>query len=278
MSHFDVYDPAQNRWLAHGNSGIARKHPATVLLPDGRVAVVNGHSTPDGNDPNTRRAAYIDPAHHFSQTLGTASQQSVRGYHNVAVLLPDGRIFVAGGRDDVTLETVEKPTFEYLSPDYMDQPRPKILGTTAIDYGAQFGIAVSGPAPATVVLMGLGSMTHSFDMNQRYVQLELTSVLSGNGFLVAVSKGPRDTRVAPPGYYMLFVLDANGVPSVARIVELRAPGQPATAGYRFGATAPGGDAPVSRARSFAAELSASALLNDPSLWCNGSAVSGPPID
>ena len=66
------------------------------------------------------------------------------------------------------------------------------------------------------VLIGFGSMTHSFDMNQRYVQLPVNAVTA-----VSVEIGPPESpRVAPPGHYMLFLLDAARIPSEAIIVQL----------------------------------------------------------
>ena len=68
--------------------------------------------------------------------------------------------------------------------------------------------------------MSLGSMTHSVDMNQRYVELEILSVTpNGSGHDVE-ARAPSDAVVAQPGYYMLFVLDGKRIPSEARIVEL----------------------------------------------------------
>ena len=71
------------------------------------------------------------------------------------------------------------------------------------------------------MLVALGSMTHSFDENQRVVQLPVGAVLPGsNGTNVMITGGPSDSSTAPPGYYMLFVLDQNRVPSVAQMVHL----------------------------------------------------------
>ena len=64
--------------------------------------------------------------------------------------------------------------------------------------------------------MGLGSMTHAFDMNQRYVQLAATP----QGTNAVQVTGPANVQTAPPGYYMLFVLNANRIPSVARFVRV----------------------------------------------------------
>jgi Domain of unknown function (DUF1929) len=69
-----------------------------------------------------------------------------------------------------------------------------------------------------VALVRLGAVTHSVDMEQRYVPLSFTA---GSGTLTAT--GPANVNVAPPGRYMLFVVDANGVPSVANVVGVTAP-------------------------------------------------------
>ena len=68
-----------------------------------------------------------------------------------------------------------------------------------------------------VVLIGLGSMTHAFDANQRHVQLALAGSPTATGATVL---GPPDRQTAPPGHYMLFVLNQTHIPSIARIVRL----------------------------------------------------------
>jgi hypothetical protein len=65
------------------------------------------------------------------------------------------------------------------------------------------------------VLIGLGSMTHAFDANQRHVQLALA------GTPGATVIGPPDRQTAPLGHYMLFVLDQSNTPSIARISRLQ---------------------------------------------------------
>ncbi len=74
----------------------------------------------------------------------------------------------------------------------------------------------SGPI-TEAVLIGLGSMTHAFDANQRHVQLALLGTPTSTGATVV---GPPNRQTAPPGHYMLFVLNQNSTPSIARIVRL----------------------------------------------------------
>jgi hypothetical protein len=77
-------------------------------------------------------------------------------------------------------------------------------------------VEFSGGPISEVVLMGLGSMTHAIDMNQRYLQLA-TPV---KGTTSAEVTGPENIQAAPPGYYMLFVLNESRIPSIARFVRV----------------------------------------------------------
>jgi hypothetical protein len=226
----DVYDFCSKQWAPSSlHMGVNRRHPATVLLPDGKVLVVSGHddTAPASAQPDgVRRAQYLDLRPPGSFSTGTAPGgpfDEARGYHNVALLLADGRVFVAGGRSRSEIAPPdaedEKPTFRFLHPPYMSKPRPAITAAPmSIGYGAPFGVAFTGGPISEVVLIGLGSMTHAFDTNQRHVQLALAGI---PGATSAVVIGPPDRQTTPPGHYMLFVLDGAGVPSIARIVHLQ---------------------------------------------------------
>jgi Domain of unknown function (DUF1929) len=221
----DVFDPAQpSGWKPSVDLMHNRHHPSSVLLPDGRTLLINGHDpvgSPSG-DPAVTHAQYVDPRNQFALSTGASSSGVVRGYHSIALLLPDGRVLVGGGRDQVTSTSLEKPTLQYYSPDYISKPRPLIgSAPTSIGYSNSFALSVSGGSPAEVVLMSLGSMTHSIDMDQRSVQLIISSsVPSGTGVTTISVAAPSTSQVAPPGDYMLFVLDGNHVPSIAKIVRL----------------------------------------------------------
>ena len=217
----DFFEVASGTWGQGVDLGVRRRYPATVLLPDGKVMVVSGYDATNAN-PYIRNAHYLDlrpPVSASTFTTGTAASGEVRGYHNVALLLPDGRVLIAGGRSQgETGPEDEKPTFRYLLPPYLasGQSRPVISAAPAtIGYNANFSVEVSGGPVTEVVLMSLGSMTHAIDMNQRYVQLA-SAVQAGNTVQVT---GPANVQTAPPGYYMLFVL-ANRIPSVAKFVRV----------------------------------------------------------
>jgi hypothetical protein len=219
MTRADIYDPVTDSWLPSIDTGTPRHYPAPVLLPDGRVLLINGHDfTPDDS---VLTPQYIDPANGMAVSNSPASGVEVRGYHNVAALLPDGRVMVAGGRDINRETSTEKPDYAYFSPSYMTKPRAVI--TTApgqLGYGQTATVKSSTVVPTEAVLMGLPSMTHSFDSNQRYVQLQMTVNSTSGTNATATIQGPASSSVAPPGYYMLFLLDGNRVPSVAKIVHI----------------------------------------------------------
>jgi hypothetical protein len=106
---------------------------------------------------------------------------------------------------------------EVFSPPYLFRgAQPSLANApSSITYGASFAIDVSQPI-ASAVLMRPGSVTHSFNMEQRLVGLVLTGQSGDHLQLVA----PPNANIAPPGVYMLFVLNAQGVPSHAAFVEL----------------------------------------------------------
>ncbi len=220
MSHADVYDPTTDTWRATIDTGVARHYPATVDLPDGRVLVMNGHDSTA--TPGVLSPQYIDPANDFAVTTSPAVATEIRGYHNVAMLVPDGRVLVAGGRDVNRDTSLEKPDYTYFSPSYMTRTRPAIVNAPLkLGYGQNAFLGTTTTPVSEAVLMALPAMTHSFDQNQRSVQIKLRSVVTdAANNQISVITGPSDAQVAPPGDYMLFVLDANRVPSVARIVRV----------------------------------------------------------
>jgi len=146
--------------------------------------------------------------------------KNARLYHSTALLLPDARVIVmGGGRFNGVNEPTDQLNAEIYSPPYLFKgSRPAITFAPAqIGYGQTVAIQTSDASRiAKVSLIKLGSVTHAFNMDQRYVPLSFTV---GSGTLNVQT--PPNGNLAPPGHYMLFIVDTNGVPSVGSIVNIQ---------------------------------------------------------
>jgi galactose oxidase len=193
-------------------TGGRKLHNAT-LLPDGKVLVTGGSRGTEG--PNTRPD---DPAYEcemWDPATGTwttmASLTKIRAYHSIAVLLPDGCVLTAGGVSGGR-------TAEIYSPPYLFHgSRPTITSApTSVGYGQSFFVGTADAASISkVTLIALSSVTHGFNMAQRISRPLFSQATDGLNVTV-----PSNSNTTPPGYYMLFILNSNGVPSVANIVKI----------------------------------------------------------
>lgn len=213
-----VQPPSTPVWTEAAQMAFRRADHNLVLLPNGRVFAVGGSAGVHPEFPTNRANGVLatelwDPA---SQTWSTmASMAEPRAYHSIALLLPDARVLSAGGE--------EVPTAQIYSPPYLQWgiPRPQITSvpTSQIIWGTTFQVGTPDSASITsVALVRPGSVTHGFDQNQRYVPLTFTV---GTGSLTVTA--PAKRNIAPPGYYMLFIINSAGVPSVARFVQINGP-------------------------------------------------------
>jgi hypothetical protein len=202
-----------------------RQHNLTVLA-DGTVLATGGNSSGASLvdlNAGVYAAELWNPATGQWKTL--AAMQVTRQYHSTALLLPDGRVLSSGGGICGTCDQVGylAKNAEIFSPPYLFQadgtlaPRPVIASAPATTtYGAQFTIGAGDAASIRrVALVRLGAVTHSDNMEQRYIPLAFAP-----GTTTLTATAPANANVAPPGMYMLFVVDANGVPSVARMVSV----------------------------------------------------------
>jgi hypothetical protein len=154
-----------------------------------------------------------------------AAEQATRQYHSTALLLPDGRVLSSGGGICGTCDQVGylAKNAQVFSPPYLfaadgsPAVRPVIAGAPdTVNAGSTFTLDTPDAAAiAKVALVRLGAVTHSVNMEQRYVPLAFTR---GSGSLTATA--PENVNIAPPGVYMLFVVDAAGVPSIAKMVTV----------------------------------------------------------
>lgn len=205
-----------------------------LILPTGDVIILNGAAKgtagwDDGDDPVLNPILYkpreIDPNKRFSVLTPTVIP---RMYHSSAILLPDGRILVGGSNPhpkynfsteryptELSLEAFVPP---YLSPIY-SYLRPSILsieaaaGGNAVTYGERFSVTFTiamfdpGNGGLAVSMIAPSFTTHSFAMNQRMLVLDIVSLQRLSAFAYKVTVDAPPTRnVAPPGYYMVFVV------------------------------------------------------------------------
>jgi galactose oxidase len=204
-----------------------RQHNATILA-DGTVLVTGGTQGPGFNDVDPgdpiHAAELWDPATGNWTVL--AEEAVDRCYHATAVLLPDGRVFSAGGGEYAPQNNVAnspKDTHsdaQFFSPPYLFLgPRPTFTGAPdLLSYGQAFQLRVPRAAEiAKVTWIRLGSVTHSFDQNQRLNALAFTK---GQGEITVTA--PANANLCPPGHYMLFLVDDQGVPSIGHIARISA--------------------------------------------------------
>ncbi|HSS35818.1 MAG TPA: carboxypeptidase regulatory-like domain-containing protein [Patescibacteria group bacterium] len=213
-------DPASNQtaridmnaasptWQSVAKMNFPRRRMNLTILADGTAIALGGTRASD--DANQA----VLEAEIWNGTTWTtvAAMAEARMYHSSAVLLDDGRVLIAGG------EAAGRLRAQIYSPPYLFKgPRPTISSApSAVGYGSAFN--VGSPDAASVVSVGLirqAAATHAFDQNQRFVPL----TFSQNGSNLSVT-APANGNIAPPGYYLLVIKDANGVPSVARHVKI----------------------------------------------------------
>jgi hypothetical protein len=205
-------------WRLVGSMSKARRHLNATLLADGTVLATGGTSSAGFNTATgtVLVAELWNPATESWSTM--ASMQTPRLYHSSALLLPDGRVLSAGGGRPAASGITDQENVEIFSPPYLFKgPRPTISSApTSAGYGATFFVGTPDSSDiAQVSLVRLGSATHAIDMNQRFNQLNFTAATGGLNVIA-----PSGRTLAPPGHYMLFILSRQGVPSIARIIQL----------------------------------------------------------
>lgn len=195
----------------------ARMHCNAVLLPDGSVLALGGRtnswSEPVGTYTTTPEI--LHPA--FGEWVELPDEASPRDYHAVAALLPDGRVLSSGGE-------ARSWDYQIYVPGYLacGNPRPVLrpIPTEDVFYGVTYTLPhdamPAGAMVQKVVLMRPASVTHHSDFDQRYVELE---VLGQTATSITVQAPPTSAH-APRGYYMLFLVSNQGVPSEAGWVRL----------------------------------------------------------
>lgn len=213
-----------------------RWFPSHVILPDGDILVTGG-AKQDGvlltGSDNAEPTAVLTtelftPSEDgLSGTWETLAPMKIpRVYHSTSLLLPDGRVLMAGSvpatvQNPATGQPREKG-IEIFEPPYLFRgERPLIEEAPAlISWDEPFTIRTADADDVSeLVLVRAGSVTHVYNPEQRLIELETQE--RGDGTITALA--PPDAALAPPGSYMLFLLqetDLGPVPSVAAMVGL----------------------------------------------------------
>jgi hypothetical protein len=207
-------------WQQVASMNMPLSYHTMTMLPDGTVLLTGGGLTTAATDTANAvlHPQIWSPTTQTFTTLGS-TMNAPRLYHSSALLMPDGRVLAAGGgrADDVTAST-DQFSNEFFAPPYLFKgPRPVITSApTTVPYGQQFVVQTPDAARiGQVSLIRYGATTHTVDMGQRFVPLTFAV---GTGSLTVTA--PPNGNWAPPGNYMLFIVDTTGVPSVAATVRL----------------------------------------------------------
>lgn len=203
----------------------AKMYVSAVVLPDSTVLQTGGatKSVVYNGSPVTSTQIFNPTTNSWTKV---ASATVPRVYHSSAILLPDGRVATFGGNPTNSFEM----RIEVFTPPYLETgtARPTISGSVNdLRYGDAVNYSTTqASAIRNVVLVRPGSTTHSSDPNQRLVDVNFTKTGSG----VAVTM-PTEPNLAPPGWYMLFVIDSSGVPSAAKWIHLEGSAAMPNGGY-----------------------------------------------
>jgi PKD repeat protein len=209
-------------WTSTSSMQFARRQLNALVLADGKVLVVGGTNAAGFN---TESGSILTPElwNPATGSWATMSDMTIpRTYHSTAVLMPDARVLSAGGGRCGSCQ-VNHLDAQIFSPPYLFNAdgsaatRPTITSApTTLNRGQSFTVSTPDAARiARATLARLPSTSHAFNMNQAFVSLPVTQT-SGGVQLIA----PASPNLVPAGHYMLFLLDGNGVPSVAKIVQL----------------------------------------------------------
>src|SRR5438105_3835536 len=213
----DLSQPSPS-WRYTSSMSGPRIQMDAVVLPTGKILALGGSAVNLSPSTATLQADLFDPATETWTPAGTMNMP--RLYHSVALLLPDGTVWSAGSNPN---RGTWENRMEIYKPAYLfnasggPATRPSITAApSVIGYGGSFQVSTPNAANiASVALIRNGANTHAFDMDQRMISLAFTK---GTGKLTVTA--PPHANIAPPGYYMLFIVDANGVPSVAPFVQV----------------------------------------------------------
>ncbi len=200
-----------------GNVNKARVYVSSVVLPSGEVLILGGmgHSKVFSDSGAHLAAEMFNPTSNSFRPL--AKMTIPRTYHSAGILLSDGRVFIGGGglcgRCNVnhTDGQVYSPPYLFDNNGILAK-RPELDSPDMAFYGQTLPVVASSNVHE-FAFVRMSSATHSVNNEQRRIPITNVSEVDGV-FQVPVPQA----EVMPPGYYMLFAIDINGVPSISKTV------------------------------------------------------------
>jgi len=200
-----------------------RAFSSAVVLPSGQTVILGGQTrpVPFSDDTAILIPEIWDPDGRVFRQLN--AEKTPRVYHSTGILLPDGRVFSGGGGQCGQGCAANHFNAEIHTPPYLlnadgtAAARPRITAApTTATLGASIAVSTSAPV-MSFVLMRLSSNTHTVNNDQRRIPLPIQSSTAATSYTLAI---PASAGTVLPGYYMLFALAGNGVPSVAATVRI----------------------------------------------------------
>jgi galactose oxidase len=222
---------ASPAWKFTGWMQFPRRQMNATLLADGQVLATGGGS---GDFRGSVNPVLI--GERWSPATGhwtpMAAMKLARLYHSSTVLLPDARVLSVGSGQPAGTGQVDQYNGEIYSPTYLFNPdgtpatasRPQLMyAPPKVGYGQQFTIWTQNVIPAKVLWIRIGATTHSFNENQRINYLAFTTnPQPPNNASTPISvTTPASPNLAPPGHYVIYVLNSAGVPSVGKMVQIQ---------------------------------------------------------
>ena len=204
-----------------GMSQDRRSWGSSSVLPDGTVLLTGGSVVDNQLQGSILTAELWDPQGGTWTSL--ADSALARLYHSTSLLLPDGRVLIAGGGAPGPLTNTNVEVF---SPPYLFNANGNLKERFSVSnapaeasYGSTMTLDHDSAKPISrVTLIKSGAVTHSFNMEQRFMDVDFTQ----QGGQVTLQL-PSSASVAPPGYYMVFLLDSDGTPAKAPLFNLLVP-------------------------------------------------------
>lgn len=217
----EIYDPIFDSWSLGANFSPMRSRAKTVLLPNRKILVAGGFKE-DLNDSSAINqwgqlflTDEYDPSHDSWRRLDNLNY--AREYHAISMLVPDGRVIMAGGEGKPGNEPPASIIEAFLPPYLFRGIRPSIdsLYGNFGRGGSAFAKVSFADSVTAVRLISTSTLTHFMNSgNNRFVELAFNQI--GQEVMFHL---PKDSIVLPNGFYMLFVM-VDDVPSIGEIIKI----------------------------------------------------------